>query len=928
MTTQRSEESLDNPVFLWKLARSLLEKHGEQLQNIAVVLPNQRAGLFLQRYLLEQTGRTIWSPVILTFDKLVAELTGLRVLDETDSWLLLYRIYQEMEVTDHDGFDAFMDWAPTALQHFNEIDGYLIDRDHFYNDIRSFEEIESWSLRDDPLTAKQMNLVERWHLHGSLHEAYAQQLLDQGCAYVGLQERVLVQELRDKGVAIPWDHLWFAGLNALTQAEEKILDLFHQNGKCSIAWDVDAYYLRDEMHGAGRSIREHISKWGIGEIEPVDDLLQRKRHVEVAVAPNRMASIQYVVDKVSALTEEQRQRTTVVLAEPGLIAPLLHAIPESIGPLNVTMSIPMDKTPVAGSIGQLLQVNQQLSSGRVRRDTLLDLLSNPVIDESVGRDRFDRMQRSLDENNSVVVDSEELESILESELSDSHLPLCRVILNRDISELPQLLINYLDLIKEGKEKSLLYEQAYQLAHSVKGLAAAWDTVPLVDRNHKVLIRIWQRMLSNTSMGLYGEPLQGLQIMGLLETRSIPLENIILLPANEGSLPPSALERSFIPFDVRRAFGLPMRYDADAVITYHFYRALSACSEMLMIVNGMEGHDSRAPSRFIDQIELELSSRFNPGSSTSLSHTTVQASQLESSTREFTIEKSEKIIARIHEKLTSGLSPSALNTYLRCPLDFYYRYVLRLQEPDPYTADMQQHTLGNVVHSVLEWCYDPENGPITIDSLRGRISEIDSLFKRSIEAENAVSMLRTRRNLFPVHMAKRSVVRLLRQEIGFMKNGGSLQILSVEDKLYSELTLPKHELVVKIGGKVDRVELRNGLLSIIDIKTGSADAKNLKLPSLDYEQLQSKSQATQLLIYAWAYLNTHADIDEISAMVVPARSPSQFTGLPLQVNGSEVITRQMLSEIDEAFITVIESMLDKNEIIRHNEDSTYCKFCVT
>jgi RecB family exonuclease len=918
----------DNPSFLAELAKSLLGAHGSELKNIAVVLPNQRAGLFLRKELVRQSGKAIWSPEILTFDRLVSKLTGLSSIEETRSWVELYKVYRSIQLKEHDTFDEFMNWSTIALRHFNEVDAYLVDRQHFYDDIRSFEEIETWSLRNDPLSAQQNLLVERWHLHGRLHHAYAKELLSRGLAYNGLQERQLVDELRQGSVDLPWRKIWFAGLNALTRAEEKIIDLLRQAGIAELAWDVDLHYLHDRVHSAGLSVRKHIEHWGVGVIEPVNELRTKKRLVRIADVPNRMATIRFTVDQIVEMDPELRKKTTVVLTDTQLIGPLLDALPSSIGPVNVTMSVPLDKVPLAGFISQALNLAEQNHERQhFLRDSLLEYLSNPVIGGLVGDNRLAELREELDRNGAFVIPKLEADTALRTALvPKSHL-LIDLICGTSIDKCPSMLLKFIDLIKEGREGTLLNEQAYQLAGTLKALQSIFEMIPTEDRTYRILRRIWQRMMDNTSLGLYGEPLEGLQIMGLLETRSIPLEHVIMLPANEGLLPPSAFERSFIPFDVRRAFDLPMRNDADAVITYHFYRALGSCSSMLLLVNGKEGHDAQAPSRFIDQIELELNHHIDNSVQTNVERVNVRTADRTMPERAFQVRKGDVVLERIKEKIKQGLSPSALNSYLTCPLNFYYRYVLRLKESDIKTADIQQSTLGSIFHFVMEHCYDPDKGEITTDRLSKDMQQVEQNFSAAIEAEKAQSHFLNERNRFPLFMAKKALLRLLQAEIRFMNEGGNLQIIAVEKEFAAAFPLPEHGMEGIIKGCIDRVEKRNGELWIIDIKTGSVKDADLKLDELTLDEIRLKGKALQLLAYAWTYLLAHPEVNEVNAAVLPARTVSSFPGIPLRVNGNSSITRNMLPELTNLFGEVIDSMINQEEVLQHDPESLYCAFCI-
>jgi len=885
------EAQTSPPPFLHQLAKVLLADHGADFRHVAVVLPNQRAGMFLRNELVKQAGKAIWSPYVLTMDKFVTEVTRWQIPYEIELLLELYKVYLSLPLPQHDPFYDFLGWGSIAMRHFSEVDANLIDRGHFYDDITSFEEIENWSLRNDPLSKNQQVMVARWHLHGELHRAFDAHLSKHKLGFTGLVERQAVEQLRAGNAHVPWQRIWFAGLHTLSVAEHKIIDLLHIAGKAKLAWEIDSHFMNDRVHAAGRTIRKHLAKWGPGVIEASDKLRSKPRQVEIGTVTGKVSALRYVVQHLKGLTPELIKRTTIVLTDAQLIAPLLEALPSSIGAVNVTMSVPLAKVPITGALTQCLLINAHVQeSDKLPTHLFIDLLNNPVVRPLLDDDAFEQLISHWQRQGLTMISLAAARAQFKGRFGGIGEEISILLSSKSAQDLPVLLQRFVDLIKD-EEGTLVNEQAYQLAKTVRSLKHVFEILPKAEWTTKNLLKMWQRFVSATSIGLYGEPLQGLQIMGLLETRALPLEHVIVLPANEGYLPPASFERSFIPFDVRRAFGLPLRADADATITYYFYRALASCSSMLLLVDASTTVEANHPTRFIDQLKLELNQRIDPSINTEIKETLIQAPTMQRDHQTYRVTKTPEVLSRIKLKIAKNLSPSAINAYLNCPLDFYYKYVLGLKDQTIPESDIQMNTIGNIVHDVVEQCYKPDY-PLNIDHI----------------------------------MAKESIRNLLQHERKFLSNGGTVAVQSVE-KFVEHESITHAGIPFKIGGVIDRIEIRENQLCIVDLKTGKVDFSSLNIRGFSLDNLQNKGKAIQLLAYAWIYLNCTNKVNEVSAKILSARNISSFPGIPLQVNRDPVISRSQIPEIDEFFDDLISLMVDPKEPLKHNPDSNYCAFCV-
>lgn len=913
--------------FLRQLAALLVHDHGKDLADVAVVLPSQRAGLYLRRHLAEVAGTTIWSPQVLTLSGLVERISGLRTAATTDLLFDGFAVLRTLSGQQDVPFGEFLQWAPTALRDMSEVDAHLINLDSFYRDLRNWEELD-WSFNDVPLSQGQERMLRYWSMKGDLHRGLNERLLALGRGTSGAVERAAVEVADRTRERTQWTKVWAAGLNALTPAQQAVLRTLKQHDLLEVAWDADRYYVEDPLQEAGEALRSNIGAFGPGRIPPNDHLRKGERTVEVIDLPNAIAQVHWAAMELNGLNEADRSRTAVVLADEQLLMPLLNTLPQGIGPVNVTMGIPLNALPVGG----LLQAVVALHSGHrshmgYRLADVVRLLGHPLLlpdtQQPFGRKALLSLSK---ERRTHVSGTHVLQKLTEAGAAPSeHASVLFGSPASDGPSLGRILLHVLSWAREGTLEDELAQEQLFLA------SRAQNRIDTLLQHHGLATdiatyrEIHQRIIREERIGLFGEPLAGVQIMGMLETRALDIDRILLLSAEEGTLPPSSSDRSFIPFELRRGHGLPLRHKQDAVSAYHFLRAIQRGTKLQMACSTSEG--SMGHSRFALQLEHELV----PNSYTRLLHRSIQAPVPARKKVSVQVERDDVVLGLIKERLERGISPSALSTWLKCPLDHYFKYVLRLEDTDEVQDQIPADQLGNAIHKALEDGYLPLVGrtldPDALYELAGRFPK---LLRTELELIVGAEALTMGQPLLQSTMAQQAVSAFMQAELQRVSTGTVVELIGLEETL--NVPLPDaslaHGCPVNISGRVDRIERRDGVVVILDLKTGSVREDQVRLNTLDAELLRPDKDhyALQLLVYAWAYLTQHPEVTEVKAGLVPLQRSSDSSGLFLKVMNSEVIHRDLLPSIEGLLHRLVERMLAPGTPIEHRPESRYCSFC--
>ena len=901
----------------------MLAEHGKDLREIAVVLPSQRAGLYLRKWLAEEAGAPLWGPEIFTVGTFMEWLSGLRSLPPEVLLLEAYEAYREVEKAQSIG--EFLQWASTSLADMSEADAYLVPLDNFYRDLRSWEELD-WSFNDSPLSNGQERMVRFWAMIGKMHAALNARLLAQGTGTTGLIERTAASAKVEEG---PWKTVWFAGLNALTPAQERVIDRFKELGIARLAWDADSYYLDDPLQEAGDHLRKAFARFGPGVIPAREGLSAGGLGLRIIRAPNEVAQAWSAAELLRDISSEERADTAVVLADESLLQPLLEALPENLGPLNITMGLPIALLPV----GSYLHALQALHAG-VRKGVgffhadVERFLRHPFLQHGPAVPAIERLLKEVRSAQRTFIVSSVLKKAF---VSDPGIPAQDAeAVFTEVSDvrtmMPKVTVHALSWAMQAMVgDAFATEQLYQASLVLRRVHLLLERYQH-DLDLAAYALLFQRLLRPARIVLFGEPLAGTQVMGMLEARALDPARVVVLGAQEGALPSGGADRSFVPFELRRAHGLPLRDGADAVQAYNFLRLLQRAQQAVLV--WPQGADSPGPSRFILQLEQELFHDRAEG----ITSTDVRIHMPVRAEATVVLRKSVADLTALREVLEKGLSPSALGDWLRCPLDFHFKRILRLKESEEIGARIADNVTGSALHAMVEAIYRPLLGkPLEAAVLSEAAEHVEELLLAELAAAGVgAEMMRTGQPLLQLRMATHAARRFLRNEARAVKGGMVITPLDLELDLSHTPPLAEERIgsPVRILGRLDRVDRCDGRTRILDLKTGKVDPLQLKVNELSLDALKGeKRYAAQLLTYAWLYLTEHPELDAVEAGILPLQRAASHEPMLLKVDGETRIHRAMLPVIEEILADAVAEMMDPAIPVAHDQKSVYCRFCL-
>lgn len=907
--------------FLDRLAALLLEHHSNEMDRIAVVLPSRRAGSYLRKYLAQQHGGALWSPEIIDIGGFMQRCSGLAQGGTIDMLFLLYEAHRQVAGPAAEPLAEFLEWAPVTLRDMSEVDTHLIDHAQLYRDLREYHELEEWSFRlGEELSPAQERLNFNWRSTRDLHEALTALMHDRRMGTSGFVARVCTEQALAGMLNPPWKMTWFAGMNALDPASTAVIRKLQQQGLARVAWDADPHYLDDPRQEAGRYLRRSRAALGPGELPPLPAIRERDRTIHVVAAPQPLAQTTYVAQRLAALTPEERARTAVVLGDEDLLLPLLEQLPPDIGPLNVTMGLPLKALPVNGlTEAYIALLESATSDGRFALHELERLLGHPFVHEG---NITARTIAALREQQQARVSAGTIIKAL-TESGSLHVALINACLVSTTTDPRMLSSHFIALFGWAKacapNDKTVQEQLFQVARLQQRLDRTLERLEVIDLDLRTYASIRERLLREERIAFLGEPLQGLQLMGMLETRALDHERLIMVSVNEGVIPQAAALQSWIPHDIRRHHKLPLPADGEAITAYHFNRCMHLAQDVELVHVAGDGAEPGEPSRFIAQWQHEVVGHSN----TRMEKSAVTAPNTARAALPIAVKKDEAVLARLRVLCERGLSPSAIGTWLRCPLDFYFRYVLGIRETEVADGNLGSDVLGDAVHNVLDGLLAPHIGhTLTPEAVEAMVPQVHRLLTDRLAKDFSHSTLEHGHFRLRREMATKAVETYLEAERDRCA-ASPTRVVAVELEVKATLSNG-----VLLKGRCDRIDLRDGAMTVLDVKTGSVRENDLRMPSLERGTITpTRRYALQLMIYLWAYLHQHPEVEQARAGVIPLQRPTQAAGEFLSIGGEDVIRRDQLSAIDELLTQLVDEMLDPQVPFAHDPESTYCGCCV-
>lgn len=856
-----------------------LKSNSSNLSKLTFILPSKRAGLFLKHQISKVTEQTIFAPSIISIEEFVEDLSQLKTITNTELLFHFYDSYTKLTKKENqDSFEVFSKWAQILIQDFNEIDRYLIPQENIFSYLSDIQELNHWALQENQ-TDFVKNYLSFWKKLHKYYNHFIEVLSSKNIGYQGLIYRKAVDNLETYIQKNPKKEHVFLGFNALNTAEETIIKNLLDSNLAKTYWDIDASFMNNPKHDAALFTRQHKTNWRYFEKAPfnwVTNNYTKEKKISIFGIPKNIGQAKYIGTLLRNINNENKtlENTAVVLGDENLLIPVLNSIPHSVEALNITMGFPLKSIPLASLFDALFQIHKNSPSSLYFK-YVVNILSHQFIRPLFLIDNIDyasKIIETIDTNNLVYLNVERLKQIADesSALIDLLFQNWNTSIEVALKNCSQLIINIKNKLDENKDSNLLsLEYLFrfnELFNELTRLNSEYNHI----KDISTLFGVYKELLSSETLDFQGEPLQGLQIMGMLESRVLDFETVIISSVNEGVLPSGKSNNSFIPFDVKLENNLPTYKEKDAVYTYHFYRLLQRAKTIYILYNTeadvLTGGEK---SRFITQLELEGLHNINHqiiAPDVPIIHPTKQV-----------IEKTDDLLVRLKEIAAKGFSPSSLTNYIRNPIDFYYQKVLKITAHEEVEETIAANTLGTVVHNTLEDFYKPLQGQfLTVDLVKNLKTQIKEKVTFHFKNEFKEGDITKGKNLIIYEIAKRYVSNFLDLEIEDLKAGNAIKIIAIESEKKVLIDIPELDFPVKLTGKVDRVDDYNGITRIVDYKTGRVELNKVEI--VNWEDLTTDyikySKSFQVLIYAYIMAKSQDTRFPVEAGIISFKNLSE------------------------------------------------------
>ncbi|MDP3461228.1 MAG: PD-(D/E)XK nuclease family protein [Bacteroidales bacterium] len=916
--------------------------------DMAIVLPNKRARLYLKQHFLNQVKSPVWLPNIYTIEDVMAAWSGRFLADRLSLRLMMMEIYLETNQSD---LASFASWTDEFLNDFDDIDHQLVDPKAIYTYLSQAKAIELWHTDGSDLTPYETQYLNFYNSIYTYYNRLQEKLIAIGAGYPGsLMRSIALQPISELLSKIREKHIVFAGFNAFTKAESKVIISLCQEKKASLLWDMDEYYaLKNKFgyHEAGFFFRKFAEKHPDLTTNWINSrLLHDEKSCVISGIPGNVSQVKAVGDLLKSLTENSDwnpKKTAVVLADENLLIPLLNSIPNEVGPYNVTMGIPLRHSTVYSFLIQLIDLITSIQTDgsnkpSFKTSSLAVLLSNETWTSiSSLSAELSPLKLWIAKQSSYQISVDDLIQLVCKDENSEAKEIIKLLISATDTKVSTILqvvkdvLNHIFLLMdEGKsaEKIILngmLETALKMINRFILLLQGRDE--LVDL--KSLLKIIRTLSMSFKTNFIGEPLEGLQVMGMLETRNLDFERVILLSVNEGTLPTVKPQSTMITADIRNAFGISGHREQQYISAYHFFRLLHRPKHIHLFYNtepDLLGGGEK--SRFIMQIIKELAV-INPKINIKeqiISHpvrTSFTISPID-------IPKTGNIQKLLEKKAETGFSPTILSNYVICPLKFCLNDLLGVKVAESFEDILGADTLGNIVHQALNSIYEPSvNLELNTGYLEDKISHVSDIVEEVFRLNHKLSLINSGKNKLLAEVAKKFVEQFLQYELGLIRNQKQKVIIkALELEMDSILIVDNRQ--VKIKGTADRIELRDGKINVIDYKTGKVDPGELKV--LDWQDLIVRDKhikSLQLAIYLMLYHRKHGSMNSqmVSGRIMAFRSISKGYLEAIFPSGDSPLTAETIAQNTETtLISLLAEIFDVSIPFRQTENTQVCRFC--
>jgi ATP-dependent helicase/nuclease subunit B len=905
----------------------------EQWYSVDVVVPSQRIALHIKKELNTLVVGSAILPNIRTINDFIGEYYPKKPMDGLTSLFELYQSYCKV-VAHPESFDQFLNWGNQIISDFNDIDKYLLDEKQVFGNLKAIKEIESWSLNAEKLTETQQRFLVFWEELGKIYSQFKSDTNEKGWCTNAQLYRALATEPYQYFASYKNKHVYFLAFNALSKSEELIFSYFVKSGQGTCCWDADEYYLKDTKQEAGMFIRQ-FQKWsGTEAIGTSTWLLNGSKSIHVYSAKSNLDQVNIIAKVLGENQAFNSKNSALVFADESLLRPFLAAIPENVQQMNVAMGYPLKETYSFTLLDILFKTLRSIVRYKNKQYLYYkdyeQVFNNEMIRTFLHTNGINLQQLSneVKRYNLTYIPKKRIQENLKGK-TDLFSFLWYDERSTVIAQLDGILHLFEEIRSvylQQKGDSIELEALYKLNKDLIQTKEYLVRYPYITSTEGLRI-ITHQLLRGETIDFFGEPLQGLQVLGLLETRGLDFENVVLVSCNEDVLPKAAFNDSLMPIDLRNFFGLPTKQQKDAIFAYYFYRLIQRADNIHLIYNDglTERLNSTEKSRYLLQLEKEVCER-NPNISLKKHQIDFERLSALNVNEEKPIQKDKVYFEKLDAFLEGGISISAINTYLTCPKNFYIKYLLRIGDETELEETIEVSTYGTIVHEVLQNLYQaifPMVTSVSIDKMLSEyMEEIDRVFKKYFPGENYLEG----KNYLQYELAKQTVRSFLNKEKAFVTENGSITLVGLEQKFEREAEISTEigKRKVKFKGIVDRVDRLGNSTRIIDYKTGVVDRKDV---TVDIINLGQKHKVNQLLFYVYLIKKQPPSTPHLTSGIFSFKRMNQ--GLVNLIMGKEEITKfdvDLMQDFDTFLTGVVQSMYAHKSELKHSSDARFCEYC--
>ena len=945
--------------FLYKVADAFYAHYENNLYDHTFIFPNRRAGIFFQKHLAAIANQPLFSPRVITIQEFFESLSNYQLADSIELLVILYQQYNTIK-PDSESFDEFLYWGEMLLSDFSDIDKHLADAEQLFRNIHNLKAMEDDAayLTPEQIEAIQQfwthfqpwegnetktQFLETWEILHDLYLGFRKALHEKGVAYEGMLFRDAHERIKAGVDDLPqMDNLVFVGLNALTPAETKVMYQLKERNIADFYWDYESPIIRDHKNRASYWINDNLelfpSQLTLAPNPATDPTDIRLIGVPSGVGQAKVSHqlLQELIEEKSISADNEGLNTAIVLADEQLLLPVLYSIPEEVDKINVTMGYSLQHSSIASFISAIatLQNNARKTGGKmgVYYKFILALLNHPLT-ALVERQAADQLKHYIQSRNRVLLTEEELHTtpFFQSIFTvvdhwQEAAPYLQNILSTLYQHLNKEEETTDDDLHRSRATDLESEFIVRYYQTITRLQESLSEQP--DLAVETYFKLLRQLSQSISVNFSGEPLSGLQVMGILETRALDFENLIILSMNEGTFPLKNPTNSFIPYTLRKAFDLPTYEHQDSTYAYHFYRMIQRSKRVYMLYDTRtEEMQTGEVSRYFHQMKYLYDPHFNITEQTV--HYNVSAPEV----APITVVKSEQVMAKLNRYRAGGdknLSASNLNSYINCPLRFYFSAVEGLSEEDEVTESVESSVFGTIYHAVMQQLYDRHKGQIVQpDTLNALIKDHKQL-TRMIEEQ------------FSKHQFKEEAGKI-RPLTGYYYLVGEVLRDLIEQTLQHDLQLTpfryigseyefntqhrvNDQLTVNVKGSIDRIDESNDITRIIDYKSGKGELRFTSIEQLfDNSRNNRPYQILQVLFYSLFYRRGETAIAPAVYYLRNIFDENYSSGIMYDkhpVNDVSII----LDEFEEQLNEVITELFDPDIPFAQTENEDNCTWC--